>query len=79
MALKQYKMSGTLPIIVRGYGRVEPGAPPFTCEMDEDQEAFFTTIGAIRSLRDELPEGAKPTTPLKPTTPAWPGEVVASS
>lgn len=52
--VKEYEMTGTCPIVVGGYGRVEAGAPNFSAEMDAQQEAFFQRIGALRVVR-ELP------------------------
>lgn len=59
--VKEYVMTGACPIVVGGYGRIEPGAPPFACEMEAEQEKFFVKIGAVRIVQ-ELP-GAAPTTP----------------
>ena len=73
MAKKQYEMTGALPIIVMGYGRVEPGAKPFVCEMEEEQEKFLFTIGAIKIRKEVAPE-VPDTVPDKPSTAAWPIE-----
>lgn len=57
--VKEYEMTGTCPIIVNGYGRVEPETGTFRCEMEAAQEAFFSKIGAVRIVA-ELPNAATP-------------------
>lgn len=52
--VKEYAMYGVCPIVVGGYGRVEPDSGTFRCEMEPAQEAFFLKIGAIKVLQ-ELP------------------------
>ena len=38
--VREYSMTGACPIIVGGYGRVEPESGTFRCEMEPAQEAF---------------------------------------
>lgn len=69
MALKEYRHKGVCPIIVEGYGRVNPGTPSFVCEMDPYWENSFLTNGSIEIL-DENTKKAK----TKPSVPKpWPG------
>lgn len=53
--VKEYEMTGACPIVVGGFGRVEPETGTFKCEMEAAQEVFFLKIGAVRIVR-ELPE-----------------------
>lgn len=63
--VREYEMTGTMPIIVGGYGRVEPYSGKFQCEMEAVQESFFVRIGAVRVLRD-LPEARNVPLPPRP-------------
>jgi len=61
--VKEYNHTGACPVIVGGYGRVEPGTT-FRCEMEAGQEAFLLKIGAVQVVR-ELPKAKH--APLPPT------------
>lgn len=63
--VKEYAMTGALPVIVGGYGRVEPGSPNFKCDMEPGQEQFLVKIGAVRVVR-ELPDEAHAALPPEP-------------
>ena len=80
---KEYRHVGVCPIIVEGFGRVNPGTPSFICEMDAYWEKSFTEGGAIVVLR-EVPDETPDSEPSRPkprpggrTNPAdvmpWPG------
>ena len=49
---KEYRHKGACPIIVHGFGRVNPGVQSFVCDMDPTQEEFFLRIGAIVVLKE---------------------------
>ena len=77
---KEYRHTGSQPILINGFGRRNPGSPAFICEMEPEQERFFSMIGAIEVIR-EVPEetpispASKPG-PLGSASPApWPSEV----
>lgn len=53
--VKEYQMTGSMPIVVNGYGRVEPRSVNFTCEMEAEQEKFFLKIHAVAVVR-EVPD-----------------------
>lgn len=63
--VKEYEMTGAMPIVVGGYGRVEPGSPAFQVEMEAPQEAFFLKIGAVRIVR-EVPGAVSVALPAAP-------------
>lgn len=62
--VREYEMTGTMPIIVGGYGRVEPGSKNFTCEMEPAQEAFFVKIRAVRVVADRPDAKHEPLPPV---------------
>lgn len=55
---REYQMVGTMPLAINRFGRVEPGCRNFVHDMDDDQEAFFLRINALRIVRD-VPPGKK--------------------
>ncbi len=74
-ALKEYELTGAQPILVDGYGRVEPDPDGyrviFRCEMTPKQEDWFLRVGCIKVVDSALPEGSEPTRPKRPSTPSW--------
>lgn len=78
--VREYEMTGAMPIIVSGHGRVEPGSGRFRCEMDPAQEEWFVKIGSVAVVGDGGEASPAPSADLEggviefegKTMKAWP-------